>query len=889
MNVASALFLACLPLGTAMGADLAAYDLETEALRDPIGIDEAGPRLSWKLRSQLRDQYQAAYQIVVAGSPATLAAGQGDLWDSGRVASPESAWIPYLGAALRSFQRCWWKVRVWDAAGAASPWSDPAEWTMGVLSRGDWKGAWIAYPDTRLTSGPLPVFRKEFAIDRPLRRALAFVSGVGFHELRINGSKAGDHVLAPAWTDYRDTVLYETLDVTSLLQPGPNAIGVLLGNGFYNVAGGRYTKYTGSFGYPRLLAQLHLEFEDGTARDIATDSSWRVERGPVTFSCIYGGEDFDARLEPAGWDRPGFDDSAWRRPAGVESAGGDLRAQMSPPVRVDETFRPRKVTEPRPGVFVYDLGQNFAGWPRIEVSGLAGAQVKLTPGELLDRNGVVTQRSSGGPQSFNYTLRGSGRESWAPRFSYYGFRYVQVEGAAPEAAARTGLPVLHALEGQFIHLDAARVGRFHCSDDLFNRIHTLIDAAVRSNLQHVLTDCPHREKLGWLEQLYLMGPSLLYNWDLRAWLPKVIRDIRESQNARGLIPGIAPEYVQFGWSNVGFRDSPEWGSADVLAPWLDWQWYGNRKPLEESYGSMKRYAEYLASRSEGRLLTYGLGDWYDIGPGGPGPSKLTPLGMTATASYFADLQTLERIAQLLGHQADARSFADQAAQVREAFQKTFYKPEQNTYGTSSQTALAMPLALGLAPESARPGLLDKLVADIRSRGNHTSAGDIGYTYVIQALLQGGRSDTLFDMTNRTDPPSYGAQLSAGATSLTEAWDANPSSSQNHLMLGHIEQWFYAGLAGIRPDPDVPGLRRIRIQPEPVGGLKEVEAAWDTFRGPVEVHWTIQGESFRLGVSVPPGITAQVSLPAAKGSPRTVREIGSGRYEFVSVAPGNQPQ
>jgi hypothetical protein len=871
-------------MGATFGAGLTPYGLECEARRNPIGVDVAPPRLGWKLRSGERAQRQTAYQILVASAPAKLVPGQADLWDSGRVNSAETAWIPYGGAALRSCQRSCWKVRVWDSSGVASDWSEPAEWTMAVLDPKQWKGFWIAQRNPSLRSGPLPIFRKDVTLDRPLRRALAFLSGMGFHELRINGTKVGDHVLAPAWTNYRGTVLYEAFDVTPMLKPGTNTLGVLLGNGFYNVAGGRYTKFTGSFGHPRLYLQLHLEFEDGSTRDVSTDPSWRVHDGPITFSCMYGGEDYDARLEPLGWDRPAFDDSGWTPAMVTEAPGGVMRAQSSPPIRVQETFHPARITQPKPGVFVYDLGRNFAGWPKIEVSGKAGAQVRLTPGELLNSNGLVTQRSSGGPTFFTYTLQGAGRESWSPRFTYTGFRYVQVEGAAPEAAPLAGVPVLHQLEGQFVHLDAARIGRFSCSKELFNRIHALIDAAVRSNLQHVVTDCPHREKLGWLEQTYLMGPSLLYNWDLRAALPKMIRDVREAQTIDGLIPGIAPEYVVFGWFDLGFRDSPEWGSAGILLPWLAWQWYGDRRPLEDSFGTMKRYAEYLGSKSEGRLLSYGLGDWFDIGPGRPGPSKLTPKGLTATATYLEDLRVLEAAARLLGREQDAHRFAKEAGQVREAFQKAFYKPEQITYSTGSQTALAMPLALGLAPESARASLTQQLVADIRRTGNHTSAGDIGYHYVVRALIDAGRSDVLFDMSSQTDPPSYGAQLAAGATSLTEAWDSDPNASQNHLMLGHIEEWFYAGLAGIRPDLEAPGLTRIRIQPEPVGDLTSVDASWETFRGPVGVRWRIEGTTFLLSVDIPPGITAVVVLPASPASQttegrRAVSECGSGHYEF----------
>ena len=856
---------ACLAASAVWAGSLAPARLETGARSDPVGIDVARPVLSWRLASTARGERQAAYQILAASTRETLAADRGDLWDTRRVNSEETSGIPYAGAALRSFQECWWKVRVWGTAGPdPSQWSAPARWTMALVDPGDRRGGWIAWPETKLDSGPLPVFRKEFAADKPMRRALLLASGAGFHELRLNGQKVGDHVLAPAWSNYRTTVYYETFDVTRLLRPGTNAVGILLGNGFYNVAGGRYAKYTGSFGQPRLWAQIHLEFEDGTTRDIATDGTWKTAEGPLTFSCIYGGEDYDARLEPAGWDRAGFDDSKWRRPAGMEAPGGVLRAQSSPPLRVEETFTPVKVTHPQPGITVYDLGRNFSGWPYIEVTGAAGARVKMTPGELLTDGGLVTQRQSGGPMYFRYTLRGGGIEEWSPRFSYYGFRYVQVE--------IEGQAEVRKLEGCFVHLAADRVGRFHSSNDLLNRIHALIDAAVRSNLQHVLTDCPHREKLGWLEQSYLMGPSLLYNWDLRTFLPKVIRDIREAQTVDGLIPDIAPEYVVFG---AGFRDSPEWGSAGVLLPWMDWQWYGDRRPLEDSYAAMQRYSGYLASKAEDGVLAYGLGDWYDIGPGPPGPSKLTPRGLTATATWFADLRILARAARILGREVDAQNLERDAAGVRAAFDKAFYRPAGNTYATGSQTSLAMPLALGLAPDSARPGLVEALVADIRRKENHTSAGDIGYHYVIGALLDAGRSDVLYDMATRTDSPSYGAQLAAGATSLTEAWDADPGSSQNHLMLGHIEEWFYAGLAGIRPDPAVPGLRRLRIAPQVVGDLTSVDASWDTFRGTVSVRWRIEAGVWKGEVELPPGITAEVWLPKAE---RPV-EIGSGSHQW----------
>jgi alpha-L-rhamnosidase len=598
--------------------------------------------------------------------------------------------------------------------------------------------------------------------------------------------------------------------------------------------------------------------EDGSTRDVVTDGTWRVADGPVRFSCIYGGEDYDARQEMTGWDRPGFDDSKWLRPTPVEAPGGAMRAQSSPPIRVQQRFKPVRTTEPAPGVRVYDLGQNFSGWPTVTVTGAAGDSVKMIPGELLDERGLVSQRSSGSPVSFSYTVKGKGRESWTPRFTYYGFRYLQVEGSAK----------VEEIGGEFVHLDAPRAGEFICSKEMFNRIRGLIDAAVRSNLQHVLTDCPHREKLGWLEQAHLMGESLLYNWDLRTVLPKFVRDMREAQTVDGLVPDIAPEYVVF---RGGFRDSPEWGSSAVLLPRLAAEWYGDKRTLAEAYRMMSAYSGYLAGQAKSGILSFGLGDWYDIGPRPPGQSQLTPQGLTATAIWLDDLRALRDAARMLGREAEAKRWAAEFESVHTAFQKAFYEPGEGTYATGSQTSLAMPLALGLAPAGARNKLAEKLVADIRSRGNHTSAGDIGYRYVVAALTGAGRSDVVFDLASQSSAPSYAAQLAAGATSLTEAWDANPRSSQNHLMLGHVEQWFWAGLAGIRPEP---GLRRVSIRPEPVGDIDWVKARWETFRGPVVVEWRIEGGVFRMTAEIPPGMTAGVRLPGGVS-----RDVTSGHHEF----------
>ena len=823
-------------------AGITPENLRCEHRVEPQGVDVSSPRLSWTLASAERAQSQSAFQIFVASTPTGLDANQADLWDSGTVASHESTNIPYGGKSLASHQRCFWKVRVWDKGGTASEWSRAASWTMGIMKAEDWHAAWIAWSRTALNSGPLPMFRREFTVARKITHATAYISGLGFFELYINGRKVGDHVLEPGWTNYRRTRLYATYEVDDFLRAGANALGVILGNGMYNVAGGRYVKFNGSMGRPKFILQLHLEYDDGASQNITSDFRWKAAPSPIRFSCIYGGEDYDAREEQPGWNEPGFAAKGWETVEIVDDSTEHLVSQAQPPIRVMEVFHPVRITEPAPGIHVYDLGQNFAGWPQITVRGKTGTSVRLTPGELLDGKGFVTQRSSGGPEYFTYTLKGGGEETWHPRFSYYGFRYVQVEGDAEVTD----------LQGQSLRASTPQAGEFSCSNPLFNRIHKLIDAAVRSNLQSVVTDCPHREKLGWLEVPYLMASSIGYDYDLSAYFPKIVRDMQDSQTVEGLIPDTAPDYAVH---SDGFRDSPEWGSAMVMIPWWAYRKYGDRRLLEESLPAMERYVDYLGSKAKDNIVAYGLGDWYDIGPGRPGVSKLTPLGVTATATYYQDLRVVEQACVRLGCQGEAERYAALAEGVKEAFDRSFFDAKAGAYATGSQTAQAMPLVMGLCSPAERRRVLEHLVDDVVRRGNQQTAGDIGYHYLVRALMEGGRSDLLFAMTNRTDPPSYGAQLAKGATALTEAWDADPASSQNHCMLGHIEEWFYAGLAGIEADSE-----HITIKPQPVGDLTWVTAWHDTLQGRVESNWKKDAAGFELTLRIPANASATVYLP-----------------------------
>lgn len=892
MSLLLAAVLALVVPAVAGAAGLQVVNLRCEYLEDPPGLDVPNPRLSWQLASDARGVRQVAYRVVVSSTPE----GEGDLWDSGRVEGDRTLLVPYAGKPLRSFQQCFWKVHAWTDDAAA--WSGVAHWGTGILPPDQWRAKWIsagALPEA------LPLFRRGFEVAKPVRRATVLVCGLGCCELRLNGSRVGADEIDPGWTNYRKTCLVSVHDVTPLLRKGDNALGVMLGNGMYNVTGGRYAKFRGSFGEPKLTLDLHLEFADGTTASVLSDEAWKCAPGPVRFSCIFGGEDHDARSETDGWDRPGFDDSGWAAAQPVEGPGGRLTTQAGPPVRVREEFQPVNVTEPRPGVFVYDLGRNFSGWPALTVSGPAGATVKLTCGELLDDGGLVTQRSSGGPAWFSYTLSGRGEETWQPRFSYYGFRHVQVEGAVPRGAdpAAGPLPQVHALTGRFLYPDTATVGRFACSDGEVNRVHALILAAIKSNFKSVLTDCPHREKLGWLECTHLLAGSFMYNFDCARFYHKITRDMREAQLDNGLVPDIAPEYTVF---SDGFRDSPEWGSAMVIAPWRAWWMCGDLDILRANYDAMQRYVAYLGTRADGHIVAHGLGDWCDIGPGSPGVSQLTSLGLTSTATYYQDIEILRQAAALLGRDDDARALAQLAGDVRAAFNARFLHPDGSRYDRNSQTGNAMPLALGMVPPDQRAAVLAGLVDVIRANGNRVTAGDIGFHYVVQALLDGGRSDVLHDMLRQADGPGYLYQLSRGATSLTEAWDTNPGLSQNHCMLGHIEEWFYSGLLGIRPA--APGFKRIIVKPATPGGLEWAEGHYDCVHGRIASRWRRAGGRLAMEVTIPANTTATVHVPARDAAAVTesgrpaaqtpgvrfagvqdaaaVFEVGSGSYRFEAA-------
>ena len=863
---------------------LAVHKLTCEYKTNPLGIDKAAPKLAWQIQSNSKGVLQTAYRVLVANDLMLLERNIGNVWDSKKVFSNESIQVKYNGKALKSSTRYYWKVMVWDNQKNSSDWSGTASWQMGLNDRANWLNAqWIGYeklpdslkiivgiPDRGPKNLPvpkdiMPLLRKDFAVIKQVKKASLFISGLGQFEASINGKKIGDHFRDPAWTQFTKEAMYVSFDVTANINSGDNAIGVMLGNGFHLIPRTRYRKLTNAIGYPKMICRLLIEYTDGSAQNIVSDPTWKTARSPITYSSIFGGEDYDARLEQQGWDMAGFNDAGWQQAELVDGTRS-LRSQLVEPVKFFETFSPQKTTRINDNSFVVDLGQNASGIPAITVKGKRGDTIRIFPAELLTAAGTANQKASGNPYILQYILKSDKAETWQPRFTYYGFRYLQVIGAVSKDAVNPKeLPVLLDIKGLHMRNAASKIGEFNCSSELFNQTYQLIGWAIKSNMQSVLTDCPHREKLGWLEQVHLMGNSIRYNYDVVNLLKKTVYDMMLSQTESGLIPEIAPEYVKFDWGGDMFRDSPEWGSTGIILPWYLYQWYGEKDLLKESYPMMQRYINYLQTKATDHILTQGLGDWYDLGPKDPGVSQLTTKGVTATAIYYYDLQILTRAAQLLGKPADAARYQALAVKVRTAFNKKFFNSATNQYATGSQTSNAMAVYMNLVEAKNRTAVINNIISDLRANNNALTAGDIGYRYLLRVLEEAGRSDVIYDMNNRSDVPGYGYQLAKGATALTESWQALPTVSNNHLMLGHLMEWFYSGLAGIRQPGNSIAFKHITIQPETVGDTSSAKASYQSPYGLISSAWTNTNNEFELKVTIPPNTTATIYLPVTKMS------------------------
>ena len=910
-------------------------------MQEGLVVVEGSPRLGWVMESPENGTRQSAYEIDIREAFTGRS-----VWNSGKVYSSQSQLVSTKGADIRpdnSFNYSW-RVRVWDETDTPSEWSSEAKFRAVPerLSSGQWIGA-ITRQNAHLPEGRKfhggelkkpevkaaweavdTLAKKSICLRRTFQvgdateggtnrkpgkkivEATAYVCGLGFYEFSLNGQKVGNSEFAPLWSDYDKTVYYNTYDVTEQLRRDENVVGILLGNGFYNVQGGRYRKLQISFGPPTLLFELVINYEDGTCTTVHSDNNWKYDFSPVTFNCIYGGEDYDARREQKGWNQIGFDDSHWRPVVIQEAPKGILRSQMAAPVKIMERYDIQKVTKLNadqvasasvstkrtvdPSAFVLDMGQNLAGFPEIKVRGKRGQKVTLIVAEALTEEGACNQRQTGRQHYYEYTLKGEGDETWHPRFSYYGFRYVQVEGAVLKGQKNPQkLPVLKNIQSCFVYNSARKVSTFESSNRIFNAAHRLIEKAVRSNMQSVFTDCPHREKLGWLEQVHLNGPGLLYNYDLTAYAPQIMQNMADAQHSNGAMPTTAPEYVIFEGPGMDvFAESPEWGGSLVIFPFMYYETYGDDSLIKKYYPNMRRYVDYLKTRADKGILSFGLGDWYDYGDFRAGFSRNTPVPLVATAHYYMTVMYLVQAAKMVGNDFDIHYYTSLAQDIMVAFNKCFLHKDTAQYGTGSQCSNALPLFLQMTQDADKQGnyrpdadlnekVFANLIKDVEAHGNRLTTGDVGNRYLIQTLARNGEHELIYKMFNHEEAPGYGFQLKFGATTLTEQWDPRQGSSWNHFMMGQIDEWFFNSLVGIRPSTTPKqGYQKFIIAPQPVGDLKYVKASYETLYGTINVDWTCENGTFTLNVSVPVNTTAVVYLPGEKEP----KEIQSGTYQLV---------
>jgi alpha-L-rhamnosidase len=873
--IAAAILISYAWLGApalAAGGPKQPANLKVEYLKDPLGIDVARPRFSWALSHSERGQLQSAYQVLVATSSNLLEPGKADAWDSGKVVSDNSTQVAYAGKPLESGRTYYWQARYWDKAGQASPPSPTATFEMGLLNPGEWKAQWISGKG---------LFRKQVQLPAAVRRARAYVTALGYYELRLNGKKVGKNVLDPGWTTFEKRHLYTTYDITSQLQKGANAIGVMLGNGWAVMDPRFGPPIITPYASPALLLQIHVDLEDGKRMVVTSDTTWKTARGPVVSNSIYDGEVYDARLEINGWDQPGLDDSNWEAAAAAQPAGGTVSAQMMPPIRVIDTMVPVKLMNPQPGVYVYDFGQNFSGWVRLKVSGPEGAAVRMRFSELVYDNGMINRENIRRARAEDtYILKGAGTEIWEPRFTYHGFRYVEVTGFP-------GTPSLDSVRGRLVHTDVEPAGSFVSSNPTINAIQKIVRWGIRTNLHSVQTDCDQRdERQGWMGDLQTTAETALMNFDMAAFYANTLRNILDIQGEDGTVTDTVP-------FKYGSRPAdPAWGTALPQLVWFMYQYYGDRRMLEDSYQSVKRYVEFLRTRAPDHILRFSYyADWVAL--------ERTPNEYVSAYYYLNDVTLLAQMAAILGRDADAKAYQELASQIRAAFHQEFYDAKSGSYATGSQTANAMAIYMDIPPNEKREhstikgavqfALTKKLVYEDDS---HIKTGFIGAKILLPTLTKMGRSDLAYDIVTQTSYPGWGYMIANGATTLWELWNnkVGPSmNSHNHPMLGSVGGWFFQAIGGINPDPRAPGFRRILIRPQVVRDLVSASATVETLRGPVTTSWTHSPGKVTVEVTIPVNSEAEVVIPkdVEMGSV-VVRESGRVIWDnnaFVPGAPG----
>lgn len=898
------------PCAQRLHADpVAPAGLKCEYKTNPLGMDVPQPRFSWQVVSGERGWLQSAYQIRVAQSPAALNQGAELIWDSGKVASPESVHRAYDGPRLQSGKRYYWQVRVWDAQDKPSAWSETAWWEMGLLTPSDWQASWIEpnVKEDTAKSNPSPMLRKEFEVRSEVKSARAYVTSHGLYEMYLNGKRIGDEVFTPGWTSYDDHIQYQTYDITARVQKGKNAVGVILGDGWYrgNLAfSGQHNTYGDRLA---LLAQIRLTYADGSSQVIGSDQNWKATTGPILMSDIYNGESYDARLEKKGWSSPGYDDTTW---AGVRLANhpkNNLVAPAGPPVRRIQELRPVKISRTPSGETVVDMGQNMVGWVRLKVSGPAGSTVTLKHAEVLDKAGnFYTENLRVAKQTISYTLKGEGVELFEPHFTFQGFRYVMVKDFPTELT-------LDNLTGIVVHSDITPAGTFECSEPMINQLQHNIQWGQKGNFVDVPTDCPQRdERLGWTGDAQAFARTASFNADVAAFYTKWLKDMAADQKPSGAIPHVIPNVLD---RRDPARNSASagWADAAVIVPWTVYLSYGDTRILERQYASMKGWVDYMARRAGDSCLwnnDFTYGDWLAFATNRSDyPGATTDKDLISQAYFARSTDLLQRTAALLGKSEEASKYAGLLSKIKSAFNSEFVTPS-GRLASNTQTAYSLALAFNLLPENLRAQAAGRLAEDVR-KFKHITTGFLGAPLICRVLGDSGYFNEAFMLLNRKEYPSWLYPITKGATTIWERWDGikpddsfqdKGMNSFNHYAYGAIGEWLYGFVAGIEIDPQKPGYKHIIVQPHTGGELNFAKASHQSQYGAVAAGWELKDGQLHVTVEIPANTTATVKLPQArlerilesgqplantKGIVRSSQdgqtaliEVGSGRYDFT---------
>ena len=875
-------------------------DLRCEYKAKPMGIDTSTPRLSWKLISDKSNQVQSAYQILVASSPNRLTPGKANLWDSGKVNSDQSVHINYDGKQLTSKQNCYWIVRIWDKDGKVSNWSRPSNFEMGLLNPSDWQADWIKSAiNFEEYSYPSPLFRKEFEVNKKVRIARLYCTSLGLYEFHINGQRIGDQFFTPGWTNFDKRLQYQVYDVTSHLQNGSNAAGIMLGNGWYRAFRPNSNQMQ-DIRDLEVLAQIEVEYMDGTRSVIKTDGTWKSATGAVLKSEIYDGEKYDARLEKSGWNLPGYDDKNWSGVVTTKTSKHHLVSAVSEPVRKIEEIIPVDIIITPEGDTVIDMGQNMVGWCRLQVECPSGTTIKLRHAEVLDKDGnfyITNLRSA--KQEIEYTCNGEGVENYEPRFTFQGFRYVAISGY-PKPVTKD------IITGVVVHSDLEMTGSFSCNNELINKLQHNIIWGQKGNFLDVPTDCPQRnERLGWTGDAQVFAPTSCFNMNSAAFWTRWLYDLAVDQHEDGAVPHVIPNVLQRGGSSG-------WADAAVIVPWVLYHSYGDIRILEQQYSSMKRWVEFMRSQAGTKNIYVPkdrqFGDWLAFATTRSDyPGATTDKDLLSTAYYFHSVDLLQQIASILNKADDAADYKKLKQAIKEAFNKEYVTPN-GRLSSNTQTAYVVALSFGILPPELEEIAAERLAEDVRRFG-HITTGFLGTADICHVLTRYGYLDEAYHLLYRREYPSWLYPVSKGATTIWERWDGikpdgtfqDPGmNSFNHYAYGAVGDWLYKVVAGIKSDENSPGYKKIAIQPHPGNAMNHVQASLESLYGTITSNWEINNNTFQLTVEIPANTTATIMIPST-GNTYTINdgtessgenvnkkglsyhfiktELGSGHYVF----------